>query len=70
MTQNRSTPEQFANIQVYRQEIHTDAGQEPTIFYSLGWGEEDTLHGDPITIYELRALYTLIGRVIEQETTK
>lgn len=70
MTQNRSTPEQFANIQVYRQEVRTAAGQDPTIFYSLGWGEEDTLHGNPMTFDELQALHTLIERVIEQETTK
>jgi len=59
-----------SNIQVYREEIHEQAGQKPQVAYYIGWGEDDTLVGDPMQFEELQALHTLIGRVIEQNTTK
>ncbi len=59
----------LANIQIYRDEIHTAKGQAPEITYFLGWGKDDVLHGDPLTFEELKALHALMGRVIEQNTT-
>lgn len=57
-----------SNIQVWREEIHKHAGQKPQVVYYLGWGEDDSLVGDPMPFEELQALHTLIGRVIEQNT--
>ncbi|CVI68173.1 thioredoxin domain-containing protein [Alistipes sp. CHKCI003] len=68
MMQNKPV-DNLANIQIYRDEIHSAAGQAPEIIYYLGWGEADVLQGDPLTFEELKALHALMGRVIEQNTT-
>ncbi|MCM1301904.1 MAG: hypothetical protein NC226_09300 [Bacteroides cellulosilyticus] len=59
----------IANVQVYREEVHEQAGQKPQVAYYLGWGEDDTLVGDPLTYEELAAMHDVIGRVIEQDKT-
>lgn len=57
----------ISNIQVYREEVRQQAGQTPQVLYYLGWGEDDTTAGDPLTYEELTALHNVIGRVIEQD---
>ncbi len=59
----------LSNIQVYREEIHQPASQKPQVAYYLGWGEDDTTNGDPLTYEELAALHDVIGRVLEQDKT-
>lgn len=68
MMQNNIGNERFANIQVWREETHTDAGQAPKVAYYLGWGKDDELQGDAMTFEELQSLHALIGRVIQQNT--
>lgn len=57
----------ISNIQVYREEVRQQAGQMPQVLYYLGWGEDDTTEGDPLTYEELTALHDVIGRVLEQD---
>lgn len=57
----------ISNIQVYREEVRQQAGQTPQVLYYLGWGEDDTIEGDPLTYEELAALHEVIGRVLEQD---
>lgn len=57
-----------SNIQVCREEIREQAGQVPQVCYYLGWGKDNDILGDPMSIEELQALYAIIGRVIEQNT--
>ena len=57
----------LSNIQVLREELHETAGQKPQVAYYLGWGEDDTTEGDPLTYEELAALHNVIGRVLTQD---
>lgn len=59
----------ISNIQVYREEVHQPAGQKPQVVYYLGWGEDDTLVGDPLSYEELAAMHDVIGRVLAQDKT-
>ena len=54
------------NLQVDREETRTAPRQSPKVLYYLGWGERDTLEGDPLTFEQLKAFHALVGRVIEQ----
>lgn len=56
----------LSNIQVYREELRQPAG-EPQVLYYLGWGEDDTIEGDPLNYEELAAMHKVIGRVLEQD---
>ncbi len=59
----------ISNIQVYREEVHEQTGQKSQVVYYLGWGENDTIEGDPLSFEELAALHDVIGRVLAQDKT-
>ena len=66
MTSKQKLP---AGVQVQRDVTYTPQQPAETL-YSLGWGPDGLLQGDQLTYDELTALYTLIGRVIEQDKPK
>ncbi len=57
-----------SKVQILRDEIRKSGVSTSKIEYYLGWGKGGNLQGDPMSLEELRALHTIIGRVIAQDS--